>query len=266
MATKRRKISTRIRFEVFKRDSFRCQYCGRGAPEIVLELEHITPHSKGGSDEILNLVTSCWECNNGKSDKLLGDDAAIAKQRTQLEELQERREQLEMMIRWRDANVDLEQQTLDAFARAYADRAPGWALNEKGLQSARKLIKKFGLQRALEAMDLAADQVLEFKDGKATEDTVERVLRFAFVLAEPEEVQALYRIRARIRRRWNYVHDGVAISLLRKLHKLGVSVDEIDAATTRMMNESPSSFRWWQSEVEAWIEALAEQPRRSASA
>lgn len=31
---KRKAISKRVRFEVFKRDSFKCQYCGKCAPDV----------------------------------------------------------------------------------------------------------------------------------------------------------------------------------------------------------------------------------------
>lgn len=60
-------LSVRARFEVFKRDDFTCQYCGRKSPEIVLEADHIVPVAGGGSDDVINLTTSCWECNRGKS-------------------------------------------------------------------------------------------------------------------------------------------------------------------------------------------------------
>lgn len=60
-------LSVRLRFEVFKRDNFTCRYCGRKSPEVVLEADHIVPRSDGGSDDEMNLVTSCWECNRGKS-------------------------------------------------------------------------------------------------------------------------------------------------------------------------------------------------------
>jgi len=55
----REQISKKLRFEVFKRDSFTCQYCGRKAPEIVLNCDHVTPVAEGGTTDILNLVTSC---------------------------------------------------------------------------------------------------------------------------------------------------------------------------------------------------------------
>ncbi len=78
-------ISKKIRFEVFKRDKFICQYCGNKAPDIVLQLDHIKPVAKGGKNDIINLITSCFDCNNGKRDKELTDNTAIEKQRKQME-------------------------------------------------------------------------------------------------------------------------------------------------------------------------------------
>ena len=60
-------ISKKIRFEVFKRDGFKCQYCGGTPPDCLLEVDHIQPKSKEGSDDINNLITSCFDCNRGKS-------------------------------------------------------------------------------------------------------------------------------------------------------------------------------------------------------
>ncbi len=66
-------VSVRTRFDVFKRDQFTCQYCGRRSPEVVLELDHIVPYCEGGSDDLINLCTSCWECNRGKGGEPLGE-------------------------------------------------------------------------------------------------------------------------------------------------------------------------------------------------
>lgn len=89
-------VSPRIRFEVFKRDDFTCRYCGRKTPEVVLQVDHIVPLSQGGKDDVVNLTTSCWECNSGKSDVPLSEiitgedptDRAILllEQRRQLDE------------------------------------------------------------------------------------------------------------------------------------------------------------------------------------
>lgn len=59
-------LSKRERFEVLRRDDFTCQYCGRKAPEVVLEVDHVFPVSCGGGNEMENLVTACRECNRGK--------------------------------------------------------------------------------------------------------------------------------------------------------------------------------------------------------
>lgn len=71
MATKRASIGNKKRFDVFKRDLFKCQYCGSVPPKVILEIDHITPVSKGGTNHIDNLVTSCFNCNRGKRDHLL---------------------------------------------------------------------------------------------------------------------------------------------------------------------------------------------------
>lgn len=60
-------ISRKLRFEVFKRDGFGCQYCGKTPPEVTLEVDHITPKSREGRDDINNLLTACFDCNRGKS-------------------------------------------------------------------------------------------------------------------------------------------------------------------------------------------------------
>lgn len=62
----RKALSQKVRFEVFNRDSFTCQYCGAKAPDVILQVDHITPVAAGGTNDVLNLVTSCQACNSGK--------------------------------------------------------------------------------------------------------------------------------------------------------------------------------------------------------
>lgn len=65
-------ISTKLRFEIFTRDNFKCQYCARTISDgIKLEIDHKTPIAEGGTDNYDNLITSCNECNNGKSNKIV---------------------------------------------------------------------------------------------------------------------------------------------------------------------------------------------------
>jgi hypothetical protein len=67
-----RVIKPSVRFEIFRRDNFTCQYCGRKAPEVRLQVDHIVAWSRGGSNDISNLVTSCVECNIGKGARVIG--------------------------------------------------------------------------------------------------------------------------------------------------------------------------------------------------
>ena len=63
---KRRAISTKTRFEVFKRDGFKCQYCGATPPGVLLHVDHILAVAAGGTNAMDNLVTACQPCNLGK--------------------------------------------------------------------------------------------------------------------------------------------------------------------------------------------------------
>ncbi len=64
------------RFMILQRDNFRCQYCGKTPKDdIRLEIDHIIPLCKGGSDEDSNLITACFECNRTKGGNRLNFDA-----------------------------------------------------------------------------------------------------------------------------------------------------------------------------------------------
>lgn len=74
----RRTLSKTSRFRVLSRDHFTCRYCGRSAPVVVLEVDHIHPHSLGGTNDFDNLVTACHDCNNGKRAELLPVPVSVA--------------------------------------------------------------------------------------------------------------------------------------------------------------------------------------------
>lgn len=131
---KRKAITKKTRFEVFKRDKFRCQYCGSSAPEVVLEIDHMMPVSKGGHNDIMNLITSCKACNAGKRHRELSDDSVITKQKQQLEELQERREQIKLMTQWREELLKQQTELSDSVER----------IIQKFLMTANKELTDYG--------------------------------------------------------------------------------------------------------------------------
>lgn len=56
----------RLRLQVFLRDDFTCQYCGRFSHNTKLTLDHLLPRDQKGETTVFNLVTCCPRCNQDK--------------------------------------------------------------------------------------------------------------------------------------------------------------------------------------------------------
>lgn len=149
----RKQISKGLRFEVFKRDGFTCQYCGAHPPKVILHVDHIVAVKNGGANDIDNLVTSCLPCNLGKSatplsaiPKSLADKAAeVAEREEQIRGynaiLQARQDRLDDET-WRVA-AELERiRRLDSYDR-------------KRLQSIRMFLEKLPFAEVMDAVHIA---------------------------------------------------------------------------------------------------------------
>ncbi len=243
---KRKTISKRIRFEVFKRDSFKCQYCGSGSPDVILEIDHIHPVAKGGRQtDIVNLITACQGCNAGKSDKLLSDDAIAKKRKHQLDALQERREQLEMMAEWQLGLVDLTEASVQHCSELWSQVAMGYHLTEQGIQTMRGYVVKFGQADVMDAMRKAA-RYFRTENGKFTSDSV--CLAFTKVggicvierrAKEDPDLHEVYRIRAMLKGRIETLDDRKFMISVKRLRDAGISVSEIRRSMEPVQ-------RWWQ--------------------
>jgi len=70
-----RALMTLVLRELIKsRDDYTCQYCGvsvKDEKNLLLEIDHIIPLSKGGITSESNLQTLCWKCNRSKGTKIL---------------------------------------------------------------------------------------------------------------------------------------------------------------------------------------------------
>ena len=67
-------MTNKLRDQIKIRDDFTCRSCGNSTykePNLLLEIDHIIPVSKGGCTVEDNLQTLCWKCNRAKSNKLL---------------------------------------------------------------------------------------------------------------------------------------------------------------------------------------------------
>lgn len=153
----RKPLSKRARFDVFKRDSFTCQYCGRKPPAVVLEVDHIVAVSKGGTNEDHNLITSCFDCNRGKADGTLGavriDTAARA---ALLQERLEQAEAYDQLLRDERAKLDAQ---IDAVIDVFRSAFDGYTLNDSTRPSIKAFLEKLPLLEVSDAMDLACSRV-----------------------------------------------------------------------------------------------------------
>jgi 5-methylcytosine-specific restriction endonuclease McrA len=62
----RRREAKFSRRNIYTRDGYRCQYCGRRLPAGELTCYHVVPRSRGGRTEWSNIVTCCVDCNRRK--------------------------------------------------------------------------------------------------------------------------------------------------------------------------------------------------------
>ena len=167
-------VSLKLRFEVFKRDNFTCQYCGRKTPEVILELEHIIPLSKGGTDEFDNLTTSCFECNRGKGVSLLDtilkdrdihdETILLAEREFQLAEYNH----LKKKIRDRE-NKEIEE-LKNHFTDQFRDNEWGYATREFPHSIVRQCLKTMSYIDIFELIDIAVD--ITSRDTKGDYHTV----------------------------------------------------------------------------------------------
>lgn len=254
--TERKSLSKKIRFEVFKRDSFSCQYCGNKAPDVLLEVDHIQPVAQGGTNDLLNLITSCFDCNRGKSDRGLSDNTVIEKQRDQLEALQERKEQIEMMFEWQKALMGLDDEVITQLSDFWSEVVPGYSLNENGRKSLKKLKRKYEIDEIMRAMKIASEQYLRFEDGSPTRESVEEAWSKISGICvnkrlekENPNLSRLYYIRGILRKRLSYCNENMAIQLLKEALELNASLDSLEEHAKSVRN-----WTQWRQGLESFID------------
>jgi hypothetical protein len=234
---KRTHMPKRLRFDVFKRDQFTCQYCGLKAPEVVLQIDHITPVALGGGNDILNLCTACTACNAGKSDKPLSANATIDARRKQLEELEERRQQLEMMHEWHLSLIDIDHQQVKMAEDLWfkcLDK-PGRELTADACAHLRKVIRKYGFDATCEALRIAANPS-QNGDKRPSEMfwKVGSIIVTKQRCSQDPDLKRLYYIRAIVRNRCPYVDDRQCMILLGQARTAGVSLDQVEDLAKRV--------------------------------
>jgi len=150
---KRKALSKKTRFEVFKRDGFTCQYCGAHPPSVILHVDHITAVAKGGKNDIDNLVTACQPCNSGKSDRPLSEIPASLKDKAA--EILEKEEQIlgyQRVIESKKLRIYDEAMLVH---EVFQDYFPTLSLTDKSMATVRLFVERLGVHEVIDAMHMA---------------------------------------------------------------------------------------------------------------
>lgn len=172
---KRKPVSVRVRFNVFKRDGFKCQYCGRHpSDDVMLVLDHVIPVAAGGSNDPSNLRTACQACNGGKSDTLLVEGELPSPSAKLIAEKQERLRQAKAYAKLveeeREHDDDRVALVNETWAKAFGaehvveEGRSIWRFSRAGDRflpegSIRKILKRLPLEDVLHAIDVTEAKI-----------------------------------------------------------------------------------------------------------
>lgn len=81
-AGQRALMTSKLRNFIKQRDNHTCKHCSASIavePNLLLEVDHIVPVSRGGLSQVDNLQTLCWRCNRTKSNKLVPNSGSDAR-------------------------------------------------------------------------------------------------------------------------------------------------------------------------------------------
>lgn len=249
MTAKRKNISKKVRFEVFKRDSFTCQYCGsKPTDDAVLHIDHIHPVSKGGSNDIINLVTSCEGCNLGKGARELSDKSIIKAQADEISRQQEKLEQLKLMHTASMAMISEIDQAVDSMCELWEEMSNGWELNSVGRSILKKQIKKHGYKEVSTALEKSLDCYGKLDDSGFESYTKESIDTAIKKLAGVCRMQAadkktpgasrLPYIVAIAKNRFTYHDRTGAFDVLNWALECGVDVEDLETSAKLSRNWS----------------------------
>lgn len=147
----RKQVSTRRRFEVFKRDGFKCQYCGAHPPDAILHVDHIEAVANGGTNDMDNLITACASCNMGKSAVPLSVVPQSLAEKA--EEVAER----EAQIAGYSAILAAKRERIESDVwRVFEILSPGMdRVPRDEFSSVKRFVERLGLEPVLDAAEIA---------------------------------------------------------------------------------------------------------------
>jgi hypothetical protein len=228
---------------------------------VVLEVDHITPVSQGGENNILNLVTACRSCNSGKSDRQLCDSSSVEKARRQAEDMQERRNQIEMISDWHTSLLALDAEAVNKLEQLWLQSVgatDGTYLLETAKDELRQVMKRYGFEIACQAVIEAARRYLRkspnLDHDQSRNESFWSIAKICTVLKADRNdpgIARLFYIRGIVRNRCSYMHEGACIALLKEARAAGITVDWLE-----QLAKSVTTWTEFRSSVECYLDHL----------
>lgn len=160
----RRPLSKRVRFEIFKRDGFRCLYCGATPLQSALHVDHVQPVADGGSDDPSNLVTSCDACNLGKGAVRLNDRAFVPAIASEAQ--RDRADQILEYLAIQKGITDARSKVIALVSQYWSEASCSRMGDSGGIPNVIKpklpgLIDQWPIEKLVEAIDIATSKGLD---------------------------------------------------------------------------------------------------------
>ena len=228
----RKQISKKMRFDVLKRDSFTCQYCGKQAPNVVLEIDHIKPVYEGGKNTMLNLITSCFECNRGKGKRKLDVNSSLNKELKELNVMQERNEQIKLMNKWRK-QLEKESEDILKIVIEFIYTNTNLRITITGIQLKNTILKDVENYGINEYLKLLRETLSVYYKGnmKEVQKSLEKITTFKKINDENKEkpyLKDIHYCTGILRNRLSRFEKSTAFNNLLCLHEdYGYSIREI---------------------------------------
>lgn len=164
----RKPLSKRTRFEIFKRDSFRCVYCGATPVQGPLHVDHVIAVANGGTDKPDNLITACANCNLGKGAVALDDrKLAVGDPAASLDHAEQLRAYLEAQREVVAARESISKQLINQWCETIGEDTYHRRL-EKLLP---EVLDEFGMEKLMHFMSVVAKNRWKWHSERYAFDT-----------------------------------------------------------------------------------------------
>lgn len=163
MSAEREPIGKRLRFEILKRDGFKCRYCGAMATATLLHVDHVVAVADGGTNDPANLVAACVDCNQGKSCVSLDESRLPGEQRTN--DMLEHAEQIRAYLGAAQEVASARKEIAQEICNYWCDQMGKSGIQASLFNSFPHVVDRIGLIRTYEAVDITANKRLGETDS-----------------------------------------------------------------------------------------------------